>query len=54
MDRLVSIPEKVSVCLHTRRERKPPSLATEVSIPERVLRVNKSLSLLPSKLHNTG
>ncbi len=50
----VSIPERVLGCLHFRRGRKPPSLATEVSIPKRVLRVNKSLSLLPSKLHDTG
>lgn len=54
MDRLVSIPERVLRCLHTMRGRKPPSLATEVSIPERILRANKSLPLLPSSLHDTG
>jgi hypothetical protein len=54
MDRLVSIPERVLGCLHTRRGRKPPSLASEVSIPERFLRANKSMSLLPSRFHDTG
>lgn len=55
MDRLVSIPERVSIMFkYMMRGRKPPSLATEVSIPERVLRANKYLSLLPSKLHDTG
>jgi len=50
----ISIPVRVLGCLHTVRGRKPPSLATEVSIPVRVSRANKSLSLLPSKLDDTG
>jgi len=52
MDRLVSIPERVLVCLHTVRGRKPPSSASEVSIPERVLRIQ--IAFLPSLFHNTN
>lgn len=52
MDRLVSTPSRDSIC--PQRGRKPPSSATEVSIPDRDSKADKALLLLPSELHDTG
>lgn len=54
MDRLVSIPARDLWCLYQLRGRKPPSSATEVSIPARDSRTDKALLLLPSKVYDTG
>jgi hypothetical protein len=55
MDRLASIPERVSVVrLYKRRGHKPPRTAKEVSIPIRVLGINGILTLSPSSDHDTG
>jgi hypothetical protein len=56
MDRLASIPVRVLRCLHTMRGYKPPSSAAEVSIPIRVSRAVKTLTLLRSLciLYDTG
>lgn len=52
MDRLILIPERVLVYLYTVRGRKPPSSASEVSIPKRVLRIQ--MIFLPSSFHDTA
>lgn len=54
MDRLVSIPVRDSLQLHSARGHKPPSSATEVSIPERDFRTTGVCSLLPSNVYDTG
>jgi hypothetical protein len=52
MDRLVLIPERVLVRLYAPRGRKPPSSASEVSIPERVVRIRRVF--LPLSFHDTA
>ncbi len=54
MDRLVFIPKRDSLQLHRARGHKPPSSATEVSIPKRDSRAAKVFSLLPSNVYDTG
>ena len=54
MDRLVPNPGRDLWCLHQLRGHKPPSSATEVSIPVRDSRVDKALPLLPSEIYDTG
>ncbi len=54
MDSVVSIPKRVLLCCGTSKGRKPPSLATEVSIPKRDSRKERFLLSLPLSSHDTG
>jgi hypothetical protein len=54
MDSVVLIPERDLRCCSTWRGHKPPSLASEVSIPERDLEKERSLFSSPSFFNDTG
>ena len=54
MDRVAAIPKRVSLCRDTSKGHKPPSLATEVSIPKRDSRKEKFLLSLPLSSYDTG
>jgi hypothetical protein len=54
MGRVVSIPKRGSLCGDTLKGRKPPRLATEVSIPKRDSIKERFLLSLPLSSYDTG